>query len=197
MLPSVNTSRWPFTAPSVPASTFSATHGVRNPLIRNFIPVKVKSGAGVTLIWHWLHVNPVCRTNAGTRASATCATTPSAANTTATLSHRMVASLPSGTLQGTVQHCEQHNLRGCAPGAQPLRPPARFPTCNAIVAGPHKTCQPPVRAGRPHPHPRKDTKPTVEVHCGSRVRATTLRPLQQHYHRYWKFRSQVLPLRQF
>ena len=96
MLPSVKTSRWPFTAPSVPASTFSATHGVRNPLIRNFIPVKVKSGAGVTLIWHWLHVNPVCRTNAGTRASATCATTPSAANTTATLSHRMVCLLTSG-----------------------------------------------------------------------------------------------------
>src|SRR5207245_8668 len=100
MLPSVNTSRWPFTAPSVPASTFSATHGVRNPLIRNFIPVKVKSGAGVTLIWHWLHVNPVCRTNAGTRASATCATTPSAANTTATLSHRIFCLLNYGYSAG-------------------------------------------------------------------------------------------------
>ena len=45
MLPNVRTIRCPFTAPSVPASIFSATHGVRYPFARNFNPVNVKSGA--------------------------------------------------------------------------------------------------------------------------------------------------------
>src|SRR2546425_4384346 len=99
MLPSVRTSRCPFTAPSSPASTFSATHGVRYPFARNFSPVNVKSGALDQLIWHWLHVSPVCRTNAGTRADATFATITSAANATVTLSHRIVASLATRELQ--------------------------------------------------------------------------------------------------
>src|SRR6266705_7018698 len=90
MLPNVRTIRCPFTAPSVPASIFSATHGVRYPFARNFNPVNVKSGALDQLIWHWLHVSPVCRTNAGTRASATRATITSAANATATLIDRML-----------------------------------------------------------------------------------------------------------
>jgi len=71
--------RLPFSAPSSPASIFSATYGARYPFIRNFLPVNVKSGTFANVIWHWLQVNPVCRTNDGTAlAEAAIATIPNA-----------------------------------------------------------------------------------------------------------------------